>query len=826
MIGFGSFKDLYMLFEAIRYLGSFDDIVRNMQFNTLCEYLQIPGGVASCSTQLRNRYQKLVYPCKRQLASAVDEAYVACGMNCDNIDFLKSRGVAVDKSTSGPHATVRSNAPHLNHHGEKSEEGLPEATTAAIRARMNSNSLEDQEYNHDFFKSFRPSLTQLDLRNHILRMWYRNVCSRLDIKDALRDVPTKFHRFGIAVFTFLELTGSINFGAVPVDTIHAKHCLRCPTETVNVAIVGAGVAGISAARHLKAHGVNVTVLEARNRPGGRAFTDTNNFSAPVDLGAMVITGVNQNPIGVLAQQVNADLFYTGNDCPLFDIDGNWVSPDIDRMAEQEYNSILDITARYRSRKDTKGNIESTSLGEAFQRALELRAKKRAAQRFKDDIFLTGLRAVKHYRNNISLRRDARLHDTFEDSRVQQSAHSTTTPSKMNKTSVASFRAHDPTSKNPDEDIGQETRRHQEQLGRLLRWHVANLEYGCAADISQVSLKHWDQDDPYGFLGEHALLPSGFDPLLRALLDGIDNDITYGAKVTEIRRVQYAAPEQDLVGNTVDEQMVVIQFTTDGVVKEVTFDAAIVTVPLGNLKENLPVFKPRLPLDKTNAIQRLGNGGLVKIVMEFQQAFWIDKNMFGALRETADSRGEHFLFWNLHRCTDKPILVSLVAEPSVRKAEGMTDQQIVQNTMQILRRCYKKAPSPCKARVTRWSSDPLSRGAYSYIPVGSSGDDYDFLAAPVGGTLFFAGEHTCRRYPTTTASALISGYREASNVLHIFNVHNRIMDRNCSYANGEFRAVRGTRRRKVANAATNREQWKPRDNQRVSRIQQNRSGPRK
>jgi hypothetical protein len=50
------------------------------------------------------------------------------------------------------------------------------------------------------------------------------------------------------------------------------------------AIVGAGIGGLGAASALIAAGKNVIVLEARNRVGGRAFSD-NSFATPVDLGA-------------------------------------------------------------------------------------------------------------------------------------------------------------------------------------------------------------------------------------------------------------------------------------------------------------------------------------------------------------------------------------------------------------------------------------------------------------------------------------------------------------------------------------------------------------
>ncbi|EDS34828.1 lysine-specific histone demethylase [Culex quinquefasciatus] len=118
------------------------------------------------------------------------------------------------------------------------------------------------------------------------------------------------------------------------------------------------------------------------------------------------------------------------------------------------------------------------------------------------------------------------------------------------------------------------------------------------------------------------------------------------------------------------------------------------------------------------------------------------------------------------------------------------------------------PQPKETVVTRWRADPWARGSYSFVSVGSSGSDYDLLAAPVtprperppsssglngataaaaghnttngngcgggGGEddddskadiprLFFAGEHTIRNYPATVHGALLSGLREAGRI---------------------------------------------------------------
>ena len=40
-------------------------------------------------------------------------------------------------------------------------------------------------------------------------------------------------------------------------------------QTTRTAIIGGGIAGLSAARHLVDQGADVTVYEASNRPGGR-----------------------------------------------------------------------------------------------------------------------------------------------------------------------------------------------------------------------------------------------------------------------------------------------------------------------------------------------------------------------------------------------------------------------------------------------------------------------------------------------------------------------------------------------------------------------------
>lgn len=64
----------------------------------------------------------------------------------------------------------------------------------------------------------------------------------------------------------------------------------------DVIVVGAGLAGLTAARELIAAGRQVLVLEATGRIGGRAFTDTTRFSFPIDYGAAWLHAAPTNPL--------------------------------------------------------------------------------------------------------------------------------------------------------------------------------------------------------------------------------------------------------------------------------------------------------------------------------------------------------------------------------------------------------------------------------------------------------------------------------------------------------------------------------------------------
>ena len=65
---------------------------------------------------------------------------------------------------------------------------------------------------------------------------------------------------------------------------------------IEVAVIGAGAAGLAAATELRRHGRDCLVIEARARLGGRAHTDVTWLGSPFDLGASFIHAAEQgNP---------------------------------------------------------------------------------------------------------------------------------------------------------------------------------------------------------------------------------------------------------------------------------------------------------------------------------------------------------------------------------------------------------------------------------------------------------------------------------------------------------------------------------------------------
>ena len=295
--------------------------------------------------------------------------------------------------------------------------------------------------------------------------------------------------------------------------------------------------------------------------------------------------------------------------------------------------------------------------------------------------------------------------------------------------------------------------------QFLNWHWANLEYGCSAPLSALSAKNWNQDEDFGgFGGPHCMVVGGYDQAFR--------------KIASLLDVRLGTPAASVKMHEGVDRVEVITSTGESL----WCDAVVVTVPLGVLKSNGLVFDPPLPQWKQECIERLGFGDLNKVVLEFPEVFWDDSvDFFGAAKGLVpEDRGFCFMWWNFHRFAGAPILAALVSGESAHAAESASDEELKTRAVEILKAMHPgvNVPEPVACTVSRWASELYSKGSYSYVAVGASGDDYDRLSIPVLRRILFAGEHTIKEHPDTVGGAMLSGIREAARALEILEIDNR------------------------------------------------------
>ena len=94
--------------------------------------------------------------------------------------------------------------------------------------------------------------------------------------------------------------GALESGRAAADAVDAV-----AEEGARVVVIGAGMAGLGAARALEDLGYDVTVVEGRERLGGRTFT-VETLGVPLDLGASWIHGTEGNPLSALADELGVE----------------------------------------------------------------------------------------------------------------------------------------------------------------------------------------------------------------------------------------------------------------------------------------------------------------------------------------------------------------------------------------------------------------------------------------------------------------------------------------------------------------------------------------
>jgi len=123
------------------------------------------------------------------------------------------------------------------------------------------------------------------------------------------------------------------------------YCKKQNTEenkNKNIIVIGAGIAGLAAARKLTDLGFNVTVLEASNRVGGR-IKSVDLDGNKVDHGASWIHGTRNNPLHSYANSLNLEMLSTDYDSGyLYDIDGTEITDEEWKTVEKKLNELYNL----------------------------------------------------------------------------------------------------------------------------------------------------------------------------------------------------------------------------------------------------------------------------------------------------------------------------------------------------------------------------------------------------------------------------------------------------------------------------------------------------
>ena len=190
--------------------------------------------------------------------------------------------------------------------------------------------------------------------------------------------------------------------------------------------------------------------------------------------------------------------------------------------------------------------------------------------------------------------------------------------------------------------------------------------------------------------------------------------------------------------------------TTGNNRSFTASKVIITVPLGILqlaageKEHLAI-KP-LPPVIHECIHALGNTGVIKIILQFKDAFWKKSSK----EQTGKQRNISFVFsdevvptWWTQLPNDNAMITGWLAGPASLQHKDETDEAMLKKGLQSLAQIFSTDEATLESNllawhIVNWVNEPFTRGAYGYETVDSK-NAKRILNTPINDTLCFAGE---------------------------------------------------------------------------------------
>jgi len=527
----------------------------------------------------------------------------------------------------------------------------------------------------------------------------------------------------------------------PLDEADCTSNGKYPAHKYDVIIVGGGLSGLSAAKELQHLQRSVLILEANNRIGGRAYVGyIGDDKVPIDYGGAWIHGIPTNPLTGLVDSMGFKRQRTELNLPYFIND---------KEASGQEKKVFDHAV------------------EEYENAVTLAAKSVEDQQALAEF------ACSEYKNHVprkTICRDLERRIPHSKSSVLSDLCQGPVRSRKQFCKLAGKDLR------VTSDVAENYVPHAREFNDIVPLLIANAgPLESAAELAKTSAV----DGAHFEAGEDDLIDKGMGAFVEKLGEGLPFCLN-----SPVTKVDYSVDGvKVIVGDRVFEG-----------------SNALVTVSIGVLKKKKIAFKPELPKEKLEAIDRLQMGNMQKVIVPLNRDIFPNEPMNSWILYEGDLPGEALDFAKKHhlslvngtrvvmgfvikplnkniaigffggdwakalerrcdgiehssgksnpKCDDLSIAITKSALSNISGEKNNIDADIQENEIQI----------------TRWSLDPTSFGAYS---VAGPGQWYqrEKLAEPLPEKgpkrLFFAGEGTARAmYNGSYPGAYESGLKAA------------------------------------------------------------------
>lgn len=536
-----------------------------------------------------------------------------------------------------------------------------------------------------------------------------------------------------------------------------------------IVIIGAGMAGLTAANKLfKSNMFDLCVVEGGSRIGGRI--NTSEFCGDrIEMGATWIHGIGGSPIYKISQDINSLV----SDKPWECMDGLNRPVTVKTVAEGGFQLNPSIV-------DPVSNL--------FDNLMDFAQGKLNIQSEFYSLASTALKSCSH---NISV-----------GSFLRQGLNMYWDLIKMKEEDVNGY--------------GNWTRRLLEEA--IFGMHEnTQRTYTSAGDLHTLDFAA--ESEYQMFPDEEVTIAKGYTSVVQHLASVLPPGLVQlSRKVSEIEWINNINNSHTSNGsnsNSSSSSMPVKIHFCDG--STMFADHVIVTVSLGVLKSGIGqdesgsgsgMFNPPLPCFKKEAIARLGFGVVNKLFLQLSSTSSQQRD-FPSLqmsfhRPDSEFRDKRIPWWMRRTASLCPIysksnvLLSWFAGEEALELETLSDEDIVEGVSTTVSSFLSSSDRMMlcsssngklsgnhhhqqvkfkKLLKSKWGSDPLFLGSYSYVAVGSSGEDLDTMAEPLPPSssnglpplqILFAGEATHRTHYSTTHGAYFSGLREANRLIQHYH----------------------------------------------------------